>query len=55
MSSDWLTEQDALAALTERLQAIEAGQLDRPERVERTLGEVAEEYLAYKREAVAEG
>jgi integrase len=47
-SSAWLTETDALAALTERLRAIEAGQLDRP--AERTLGALVEEYLSYKRD-----
>jgi hypothetical protein len=45
-SSDWLTEQDALTALTARLAAIESGQIDRP--TERTFGQVATEYLAYK-------
>jgi integrase len=47
-SSDWLTEQDALTALTARLQAIEAGEPGRP--AERTFAQVAAEYLVYKAE-----
>ncbi len=45
ISSAWLTEADALEALAKRQREVGAGQL---ERVERTLGEVAEEYLRYK-------
>jgi integrase len=48
VSSDWLTEHDALTALNARLAAIEAGQLGRP--TERTLGALVKEYLAYKRD-----
>jgi integrase len=48
VSSEWLTEREALAALNVRLQEIAAGQLDRP--AERTLGTLVEEYLAYKRD-----
>ena len=48
VSSDWLTEQDAMTALGERLKAMEAGQLGKP--AQRTLGELAKEYLQYKRD-----
>jgi integrase len=44
-SSDWLTETEAFEALAQRQREVGAGQL---ERVDRTLGEVAEEYLRYK-------
>ena len=47
-SSEWLTETDALAALAARLRAIEAGQVTRP--AVRTLGQVVEEYLTFKRQ-----
>lgn len=46
VSSEWLTEADALAALSERMKAIDAGQGTRP--ATRTLGELADEYLQYK-------
>jgi integrase len=46
VSSAWLTETEALEALAKRQREIGAGQIERA--VERTLGEVAEEYLAYK-------
>jgi hypothetical protein len=42
MSSAWTTEAAALGALAERQQEIAAGVPDRPDR---TLGELAEEYL----------
>jgi integrase len=45
VSGDWLTEADALEALAKRQREVGAGQL---ERVDRTLGDVAEEYLRYK-------
>jgi integrase len=45
-SAEWLTENDALAALVERQREIEAGRIDRL--ADRTLAELAEEYLAYK-------
>jgi integrase len=45
-SGEWTTETEALAALTARLQAIEAGRVDRP--AVRTLSQVVEEYLRYK-------
>lgn len=44
-SSAWPTEEVALAALADRQKAIAAGAVDRPDR---TLGEVAEEYVQYK-------
>jgi integrase len=47
VSSAWLTEAEALEALAKRQREVGAGIL---ERAERTLGEVAEEYLAYKRD-----
>lgn len=47
-SSEWLTETDALAALAARLKDIEAGQVSRP--AHRTLGQVIEEYLTFKRQ-----
>jgi integrase len=47
VSGDWLTEADALEALAKRQREVGAGIL---ERVERTLGEVVDEYLAYKRD-----
>ena len=47
VSSAWMTESDALEALAQRQREVGAGQF---ERVERTLGEVAEEYLKYKAE-----
>jgi integrase len=46
-SSAWLTEADALEALAERQREVGAGVLVRSER---TLGELAAEYLAYKRD-----
>src|SRR5215471_10604603 len=46
-SSEWATEADALAALAARQKEIAAGIMTRP--ADRTLAEVAEEYLAYKR------
>lgn len=45
VSSAWSTETEALEALAKRQREIGAGQL---ERVERTLGEAAKEYLQYK-------
>ena len=45
VSSAWLTEAEALEALAKRQREVGAGIL---ERAERTLGEVAEEYLRYK-------
>src|SRR5262249_53511169 len=45
-SSEWLTEADALAGLSARLKEVEAGQLTRP--ADRSLGELAPEYLHYK-------
>jgi integrase len=48
VSSAWLTETEALEALAKRQREVGAGRL---ERVERTLGEVAEEYLRYKAES----
>src|SRR5438094_3197720 len=45
-STEWLTEADALGALTARLKAIDAGQLVPP--AARTLKELADEYLQYK-------
>ncbi len=45
VSSAWLTEADALEELAKRQKAIAAGAIDRPDR---TLGELAEEYLRYK-------
>src|SRR5262245_39118945 len=47
IASAWLTEADALEALAKRQREVGVGQL---ERVDRTLGEVAEEYLRYKGE-----
>jgi integrase len=47
VSTAWQTEAEALAALSERLTAIEAGRITRPADV--TLGVLAEQYLAYKR------
>lgn len=47
ISSAWLTEADALEALAKRQRDVGAGLLERPER---TLGEVAAEYLTYKRD-----
>jgi integrase len=44
--SAWTTDAEALEALLERQKAAEAGQGTRP--AERTMGELAEEYLAYK-------
>jgi integrase len=46
-SSAWLTEADALEALAQRQKEVGAGILERPER---TLAEVGEEYLTYKRD-----
>lgn len=48
VSSDWLTEHDALTALNSRLAEIAAGQLERP--TERTFSALVEEYLAYKQD-----
>jgi integrase len=48
VSSDWLTEQDAMTALSERLKAVDAGQLTRP--AARIFGALVDEYLAYKRD-----
>lgn len=45
-SREWLSEQDALAALVARQREIEAGQVQRPQ--QRTLGQVVDEYLAHK-------
>jgi hypothetical protein len=45
--SEWLTESDAVNGLAERQREIGAGLTERP--AERTLGEVAKEYLAFKR------
>jgi integrase len=45
-SSEWLTETEALNELARRQQEIGAGIEERP--AERTLGEAAKEYLAYK-------
>lgn len=45
VSSEWLTEANALEVLTARQKEIAAGIIDRPDR---TLGELAEEYLTYK-------
>jgi integrase len=45
-SSAWLTEADAVEALAARQKAIGAGLVERP--VDRTLGDLAEEYLGYK-------
>jgi integrase len=45
-SAEWLAENDALAALVERQREIAAGRIDRP--ADRTLAELADEYLAYK-------
>lgn len=45
-SSEWLTEDDAIAELAKRQKEIAAGKLDRP--ADRTLDELAEEYLRYK-------
>jgi integrase len=47
VSSAWGTEAEALEALAKRQREVGAGRL---ERSERTLGELAEEYLAYKRD-----
>lgn len=47
VSSDWVTEQDALAALIERLAAVQAGELGRPGK--RNFGEMVAEYLTHKR------
>ncbi len=46
VSREWLSEQDALAALVARQREIEAGQVTRPK--QRTLGQVVDEYLAHK-------
>src|SRR5262245_23316899 len=46
-SSAWLTEAEALEALAQRQKEVGAGVLERPER---TLTEIAEEYLTYKRD-----
>ncbi len=43
VSSEWLMEQDALAALAQRQKEVTAGVVGRP--ADRTLGELAEEYL----------
>jgi hypothetical protein len=48
VSSAWLTEADVIEALAQRQKEIAAGIVG--PRVERTLGELAEEYLAYKRD-----
>jgi hypothetical protein len=48
VSGDWVTETDALEALAKRQREVGAGILERPER---TLGEVAKEYLRYKAES----
>jgi integrase len=45
-SSDWQTEGDALRALVARQEAVAAGRIEA--RPERTLAELASEYLAYK-------
>lgn len=45
-SADWTTATQALTALLERQREIEAGQVER--RAERTLGQLADEYLTYK-------
>jgi hypothetical protein len=45
--AEWLTEADALAAMAQRMKEAEAGQITRPD-PNRTLGELAEEYLRYK-------
>jgi hypothetical protein len=44
-SGEWLTANDALAELLKRQRDAELG---RPARVDRTLGELVDEYLAYK-------
>ncbi len=46
-SAEWLTRDDAVAALEARRKAIAAGKVERAP--ERTLGQLAEEYLAYKK------
>src|SRR5262245_47350824 len=46
-SAEWLTANDALEALLARQKDAQAG---RPARVDRTLGELVEEYLTYKTE-----
>ena len=44
----WQTETEALTAMLVRLEAVDAGRLDKPKDL--TLGQLAEEYLTYKTE-----
>jgi hypothetical protein len=47
VSEEWTTKEEALAALLARQKEIAAGQVERTP--ERTLGQLAEEYLVYKK------
>ena len=46
VSSEWMNEADAHAALSERLKEIDAGHAERPKDI--TLRQLADEYLSYK-------
>ena len=48
MSSAWLSENDAMAALSARLEQVRNGRVDKPTDV--TLGTLAVEYVKYKTE-----
>ncbi len=47
-SSSWTSEEDALKALSARLERVKAGQIDRP--LDVTFGQVVKRYLEYKAE-----